>query len=364
MTHLKSKPDLIHPPPIHRDAEPAQEAGHAAAPPLPVSRFHLSTSDIDEAAPALARLYPGAALRPMKGSVFRVELGIATVGAVSFVTVDWTLGGRLDAAALRDRYALGLAGVGSSDAKAEVEGRRLSVIPGKRAILFIPERPAKAQMPPGFKGRSLTVARAALEGHFAMLTGYTPREAMLFEPDLDLTEGGGATLHGLVRLLREELERPALSPLVRPRLCDVLLTALVTIPRHTDSYLLGLAPPRVAPAAVRRAEEYIAAHAGEAITLADLALAAGAPARSLQAAFRAARGITPMGFLKIQRLERARRMLLAALPETTVADVAGAMGFRSPGRFSVEYGRHFHESPSETLSRGRPAGRRRGGGAR
>ena len=115
---------------------------------------------------------------------------------------------------------------------------------------------------------------------------------------------------------------------------------------------------------MRRAEEYIAAHAGEAIGLSDIVAAVGAPARSLQAAFRSARGMTPMGFLKIRRLEQARHMLLAPRPETTVSGVAAVMGFRSAGRFSVEYRKHFHESPSETLSRGRLAGRRRGDYAR
>jgi transcriptional regulator GlxA family with amidase domain len=133
----------------------------------------------------------------------------------------------------------------------------------------------------------------------------------------------------------------------------VLLTALVTIPRHDGSHLLELPPPRIAPAIVRRAEEYIAAHAGEAIRLSDIVAAAGAPARSLQAAFRAARGVTPLGFLKLRRLELARQMLLGPQPGTTAARVAAAMGFRSAGRFSVEYRKHFHESPSETLARGR-----------
>ncbi|WP_438037886.1 AraC family transcriptional regulator [Sorangium sp. So ce128] len=311
--------------------------------------------------PALARLCPGVALRPLKGSAFRCEIGIATVGPVSFVTTDWALGGRMDAATLQDRYVLGLAGEGSRDTEVVVRRQRLSMAHGKRAILLVPEGPVKIQIPAGGSGRSLTVLRSALEAHFAMLTGHAPREAILFEPDLDLTGGGGATLQGIVRLLREELERPALSPFVRSQFCDVLLTALVTIPRHTGSHLLELTPPRVAPAVVRRAEEYIAMHAGEAITLADVVAAAGAPARSLQAAFRAARGITPMGFLKVRRLELARHMLLAALPETTVAGVASAMGFRSAGRFSVDYRKHFRETPSETLSRRRPTGRRRGG---
>ncbi|XXT24981.1 AraC family transcriptional regulator [Sorangium sp. So ce429] len=361
MTRARSSPGLDKPSTIHRAPEPARGAGHAATPPLSVSRIHLSTSDPDELSPALARLCPGVALRPLKAAAFRGELGVATVGPVSFVTTDWALGGRLDAATLQDRYALGLAGEGSRDTEVEVRSQRLSMTHGKRAILFVPERPVKIQMPAGGKGRSLTVLRSALEAHFAMLTGHAPREAILFEPDLDLTGGGGATLQGIVRSLREELERPAPSPFVRPRFCEVLLTALVTIPRHADSPLLELAPPRVAPAVVRRAEEYIAMHAGEAITLADVVAAAGAPARSLQAAFRAARGVTPMGFLKIRRLELARHMLLAALPETTVADVAGAMGFRSAGRFSVDYRKHFRESPSETLARRPPAERRRGG---
>ncbi|WP_437311149.1 AraC family transcriptional regulator [Sorangium sp. So ce388] len=361
MTRARSNPGFDQAPPIHRDPAPARGAGHPAAPPVAISRIHLSTSDPDEMSPALARLCPGVALRPLKGAAFRCELRVATVGPVSFVTTDWALGGRIDAAALQDRYVLGLAGEGSSDVEVDVRSQRLSMAHGKRAILLVPGWPVKIQIQAGGKGRSLTVLRSSLEAHLAMLTGHAPREAILFEPDLDLTGGGGATLQGIVRSLRDELERPAPSPFVRPRFCDVLLTALVTIPRHAGSHLLELAPPRVAPAVVRRAEEYIAMHAGEAITLADVVAAAGAPARSLQAAFRAARGVTPMGFLKIRRLELARHMLLAALPETTVADVAGAMGFHSAGRFSVDYRKHFRESPSETLARRRPTGRRRGG---
>jgi AraC-like DNA-binding protein len=360
MTGPKSNPDLVHTPLIHRDSEPARGAGRATAPPVSVSRLHLNTSDPDELAPTLSRLYPDVALRPLERDAFRCEMGITNIGPVNFVTADWPLGGQIDAATLQDRYVLALSGDGGSDAEVEIRSQRLLIAPGKRGVLFVPGRPLNLRMSEGSKGRSLAVDRSALEAHFAMLTGHAPRGAIEFEPDLDLTKGGGATLYGLVRLLREEIERPALSPFVRPQFCDVLLTALVTILRHADSRLLELAPRRVAPGVVRRAEEYIAAHASEAITLTDVVAAVGVPARSLQAAFRISRGITPMGFLKIRRLEQARHMLLAALPKTTVADVAGAMGFRSAGRFSVEYRKHFRESPSDTLSRARPTRQRRG----
>lgn len=353
--HATSGTDLVHSQPI-----PGKSALYASrgAAPLLVVKTHLSTTDPDELRPAYSRLYPGATLKPLSGTAFRCHFAVTSAGPVSFVAGDWDLGGRVEAAALGDRYALVFAAEGSDDAEVGIRSRRLAITPGERAVLFVPGRPGNITLPVGAKGRTLTIERSALEEHFAMLTGHASRGVIPFDPDLDLTTGGGATLHGIVRLLREEIERPAASPFVRPRLFDVLLTALVTIPRHEGLRLLELPPQRVAPAVVRRAEEYIAAHAGEAIRLSDIVAAAGAPARSLQAAFRAARGMTPMEFLKIRRLELARQMLLAPLPGTTAARVAAAMGFRNAGRFSVEYRKHFRESPSETLARGRVAGAR------
>ncbi|MDC0745345.1 AraC family transcriptional regulator [Polyangium mundeleinium] len=353
MIPSKSGTALVHRQPIPSALKHPLEA-HRGAAPLLVVKTHLSTTDPDELLPTYARLYPGATLRPLSGTAFRCDFGATTAGPVSFVAGNWDLGGRVEAAALGDRYALVFGGEGSSgDAEVEIRSRRLSITPGTRALLLVPGRPGNIRLPVGSKGRTLTIEQAALEAHFAMLTGHASRGAIPFDPDLDLTTGGGATLHGIVRLLREEIERPAVSPFVRPHLFDVLLTALVTIPRHDGLRLLELPPPRVAPAVVRRAEEYIAAHAGEAIRLSDIVAATGAPARSLQAAFRASRGMTPMEFLKIRRLEQARQMLLAPQPGTTAAGVAAAMGFRSAGRFSVEYRKHFRESPSETLARGR-----------
>ncbi|MDI3285468.1 AraC family transcriptional regulator [Polyangium sp. 15x6] len=355
MMHARSGTDLVHSQPLLDKV--ALSASRGAAP-LLVVKSHLSTTDPDELLPAFSRLYPGAMLRPLAGNAFRCHFAVTSAGPVSFVAGDWDLGGRVEAAALGDRYALVFAGEGSGDGEVEIRSRRLSIAPGTRAALFVPGRPGNIRLPVGSKGRTVTIERSALEAHFAMLTGHASRGAIPFDPDLDLTTGGGATLHGIVRLLREEIERPAVSPFVRPRLFDVLLTALVTIPRHEGLRLLELPPPRVAPAVVRRAEEYIAAHAGEAIRLSDIVAAAGAPARSLQAAFRAARGMTPMEFLKIRRLEQARHMLLAPRPETTVSSVAAVIGFRNAGRFSVEYRKCFQESPSETLACGRASAAR------
>ncbi len=109
---------------------------------------------------------------------------------------------------------------------------------------------------------------------------------------------------------------------------------------------------------MRRAEEFIAAHAAEELTVAAIAEAAGVPVRSLQIAFRQARGMTPMEFVRERRLELARRELVEGAPGTTVGAVVTALGFgSSPGRFAVQYRQRFGESPSETLTRGRALAR-------
>lgn len=52
-------------------------------------------------------------------------------------------------------------------------------------------------------------------------------------------------------------------------------------------------------------------------------------------------------------MTRARGDLLRPAPGATVTNVAMDCGFSHLGRFSCDYCRHFGESPSETLRRGR-----------
>ena len=72
--------------------------------------------------------------------------------------------------------------------------------------------------------------------------------------------------------------------------------------------------------------------------------------RALQLAFRKEFDQTPSGWLKAQRLERAKRLLAAGSPsETTVSQVAESVGMHHFGNFSVDFRRWFGVSPSEVL---------------
>ncbi len=108
---------------------------------------------------------------------------------------------------------------------------------------------------------------------------------------------------------------------------------------------------RPAPRHVRAAEQHLQEHARAAPTLSQLAQAAGVSVRTLNAAFRAYRGMTPMQALREARLQGVRSQLLLAPAGTRVQDVATDWGYANLGLFAAAYRRRFDESPSVTLKR-------------
>ncbi|WP_420367018.1 helix-turn-helix domain-containing protein [Curtobacterium sp. L1-20] len=103
---------------------------------------------------------------------------------------------------------------------------------------------------------------------------------------------------------------------------------------------------------LRAAVDHIHAHAAEALTVSEIAGAAGFSVRGLQEAFQRTLGRSPMMYLREVRLRRAREDLLRADYSTTsVATLASRWGFTHFGRFSSEYLRRFGEYPRQTLRR-------------
>lgn len=145
------------------------------------------------------------------------------------------------------------------------------------------------------------------------------------------------------------------APLVRSNTLRQLATALLaTFP---NTALEVLSDPltneggQAEPATVRRAVEFMDAHAHEDIGLTEIAESARIGARSLQLAFRRHRDTTPLEYLRRVRLESAHRDLLAGDPTRgdRVEAIAARWGFGHPGRFSVIYREHYGRSPSATL---------------
>ncbi len=165
-------------------------------------------------------------------------------------------------------------------------------------------------------------------------------------------------LRSMATWLCSELERPE-SPLAvqgKPRLHaeKMLLATFVECLMQMTPHDVAV-PTEIGEHQVRRAEEWIAAHATEALGIEEVAEAVGVGVRSLQRTFQRIRGYSPSQAVLQQRLNHARRALLLAAPQDTVTSIAAESGFFELGRFARQYRAHFGETPSQTLARERRA---------
>lgn len=177
-------------------------------------------------------------------------------------------------------------------------------------------------------------------------------QPVVFDPLVDLTAAPLRSWLRLVHLAVDDIEAggPLLSTaLVATQFEQTLIAALLSAqPNSTTEEAPG---PTMGSRAVRRVLSAIEAEPERAWRLADLAASAGVSARTLQEAFRRELRSTPLEQLRMVRLARARRDLLAAdRGGTSVSEVAARWGFFHLGRFSQVYRETYRELPSQTLA--------------
>jgi AraC-like DNA-binding protein len=174
---------------------------------------------------------------------------------------------------------------------------------------------------------------------FTGLRPISPRDSRRFTNTLDWVTG---------ELLAnsEAVAHPLITGAASRVLAD---TMLVTFPHST----LAAQSRRddAHPAVLRRAVEFIEAHADSDISLLDIAMAARVTPRAVQHVFRRHYGTTPSAYLRQVRLEHAHQELQAADPTRgdTVAAIAHRWGFLNLGRFADLYRAAYRHSPRHTL---------------
>jgi AraC family transcriptional regulator, ethanolamine operon transcriptional activator len=110
--------------------------------------------------------------------------------------------------------------------------------------------------------------------------------------------------------------------------------------------------------AVRICEAYMREHIDESISLQELSDFSGFRPRSLINAFEVFTGLSPMAYLKAQRLNGVRKMLMTTSAHSArIIDIAMDWGFEHMGHFAADYRLMFGERPSETTRVSRPLGR-------
>ncbi|WP_315987688.1 helix-turn-helix domain-containing protein [Streptomyces sp. uw30] len=179
-----------------------------------------------------------------------------------------------------------------------------------------------------------------MDNAVTVLTGEPPAAALRFAPALADGDPVVAAWLGTARAFTQFEQ--------------VLVHSLVDLqPQDHSAALPAHAHPALS-SAVRRAMAYCEEHAGELVSVADMAAAARVSPRTLQDRFRNDLGTTPVAHMRRVRLDRVHQDLLRIADgsaSVTVAEVAARWGFTHLGRFAAYYREAYGQVPSRTAER-------------
>jgi AraC-like DNA-binding protein len=196
--------------------------------------------------------------------------------------------------------------------------------------------------------------RAFVESLVASHLGRRLRHGLSFESELDCrSERARRWLDFVLHVVRQVDAGFTPSPrsIATRQIEQTLLAMLLEAQANDSSTALSQSCSGCTPRHVRRAVEFIEAHAAEPIGIEEIVAASGASMRSLFEGFRRFRGTSPMEFLRSLRLRCVREDLSQAPAGTTVSEVAARWGFFQFGRFAAQYRQLCGEAPSATLRR-------------
>ncbi|MFJ9380737.1 AraC family transcriptional regulator [Streptomyces sp. NPDC101455] len=204
----------------------------------------------------------------------------------------------------------------------------------------------------GVEQVGIRLSHELVEKELTALLGRPPEGPVRFDFALDLGEPRSSGMRLVIdAALRQWSSEDSLfdHPAVQLAQVRSLVTGLLLAHGHNFSEALHSGQEPMRPRGLRRALDFIESRLDEHLTLADIATAAGYSARTVTEAFGRHMGVTPMTYVRNERLQRAREELLAG--GDSVSTVATRWGFHHLGRFALSYHRRFGELPSETLGR-------------
>ena len=321
----------------------------------PLERFSvIATNRTEEAEAAISRsLTDIKIIKVADRSRFQLQMNAANFGRTSLVFNRYEVRTEINSG-LGDDSVFFLIG-GRKPTTVDLVNGSVVISPQKAALIT----PSKNMLIKRSEGSEILALRTSLPDllhTFEAITARHHRGTLIFDHNVDLTQGPGAMLKRMVKYVVNELDQ---NDQIMKNLGllksydDMLLTALLSLPHSQREKLYPDHRNQAAPGIVHRAEEYMRAYLNETISIIDLLGICDCSRSALFAAFQNSRGYTPMEFLTEQRLQSARRKLLKSHPEASISSIALDYGFTHFGRFSQVYRKRFGESPSVTLRKGK-----------
>jgi AraC-like DNA-binding protein len=222
---------------------------------------------------------------------------------------------------------------------------------------FPPGGVIDAMTPEGYSNAILTVPVAEFHAAVAVHFPEIPDRILKSGVAVFVDPGEQIRLRGLLARIEDSLWNYPVTfddPLLRLRIERELLAAFLGALRSGCSTPLKPLPSRTGGRfrRLRQAQQFLSENCREPVSFDDLCLAVGLSRRGLEKLFQDLIGVSPITYLRHQRLHGARRALLAATPASgAVKFAARDWGFNHQGRFSGDYRNLFGESPTKTLAR-------------
>ena len=320
----------------------------------PLSRHSLfQTNDLDEACNRVADIFCSHELR-VAGRGRRVDACMqhAPIRSVSLNRLRYGATVDIDVGCLNDFLLVMMPFSGEADIRCGAQ--RIRSTPDLASVVT-PTQDLNETVHVGCDQIMVKIDRTLLESTCAQHLGHALPGPIEFKLGMEMSSQGGVSWQALVSYLASELEReaPVLnSSLTAAQVEHLLVTTLLTV--QPNNYRDELLNPHqsIAPRHVRRVEEFIQAHADEALTIGELAAYAKVSTSALFAGFREFRNTTPMAYLKSVRMQRVHDELRnVSSAETTVTGIAMRWGFNHLGHFATDYKNRYGECPSKTRER-------------
>jgi AraC-like DNA-binding protein len=316
------------------------------------------TTDVDEAAESIGRIFCPHALNPLR-QPWRDFYAMHNSAVFDGFSVNYVAYGgsvSIDPGCL-DRFFLLQMPI-RGRALVRTGGREVESIPGAVASVLSPTVPTRMIWQDHCAQLILLVDRQQVEKRASALAD-KPQRAVEFEPHIDLDTAFGRALQSQIEYLANLAEQGGpssdLSPVTAATLRESIVSLLLTGQRNNLSAAINRSTScrDPIPAAFKRAYESLEAHAAEPLDLDGLARLCGLGVRSLQLGFRRYFGVSISGALLDIRLKHLHRRLSAAGSDERIIDIAFDLGFAHLSRMASVYRAKFGESPSETRRRNR-----------
>lgn len=325
----------------------------AATSAVATASMRLVSQDADEIVHALSHGLAPHRMR-LRDRCQRLNTRVSAVTLAGATLADLSYGADVDIAVreLNDHYLIHAATSGTTQILAP--GKTTVLHSGNVTITCPGEKPVY-QMSANCQHVAVRLERSSLESYFGRALDRPVTRPILFTAQVHEGTDFCTAWRNLVLHIREQamvLPQLFASPALQNHYSAALLELLFRLAPHSCTESLEREKNAAAsPWHVRRARAIIESRLSGALSVASIARETGVSVRSLQHGFRRSYGVTPLEYIRQQRLERFHASLQTASPSASVTELMLEHGVVNFGRFAQYYRSRYGCRPSDTLRR-------------